>query len=152
MTSIIARFLHIIHFIRRSHTLGVRAIVRDEQDRVFLVKHTYAAGWYLPGGGVDVGETCSQALDKELREEGNIHLESEARLIAIYQNAGMSKRDHVALYECRDWHQPAPPETPNMEILDAGFFALDDLPDDLTKATRRRLAEVAKGGPYDAHW
>ena len=152
MTSIIACLLHFFHLVRRSHTLGVRAIVRDDEGRIFLVKHTYVAGWYLPGGGVDWGETFAQALEKELREEGNIHLKGEGRLIALYQNPKISKRDHVALYECPDWHQPAPPQIPNREILDAGFFALDDLPDGVTDATLRRLAEVERGGPFAPYW
>ena len=152
MTSIIARLLHFIHLMRRSHTLGVRAIVRDEKGHVFLVKHTYVKGWYLPGGGVDRGETFHQALEKELREEGNIYLKGEARFLAIYQNRNMSKRDHVALYECVNWHQPKPPKLPNGEILKAGFFAPDNFPDDVTDGTRRRLEEVAAGGPYNPYW
>lgn len=152
MASIITRFLHYIHLLRRSHTLGVRAIVRDGEGRVFLVKHTYVPGWYLPGGGVEWGETFADALTKELREEANIHLTGEGRLIALYQNRNTSKRDHVALYECPDWHQPAPPKVPNREILDAGFFNLDDLPDGISDATKRRLTEAAQGGPYSAYW
>ena len=39
-------------------TFGVRAAVIDAENRIFLVKHTYVPGWYLPGGGVDPGETA----------------------------------------------------------------------------------------------
>jgi len=152
MASFIARLLHYVHFIRRSHTLGVRAIVRDNEGRVFLVKHTYVPGWYLPGGGVEWGETFGEALAKELREEGNIHLHSEGRLIGLYQNRNTSKRDHVALYECCNWVQPEPPKVPNREILDARFFVVNDLPEDVSEATRRRLRELETNGPFDPYW
>lgn len=152
MRALVPRLFHYVHFIRRSHTLGVRAVVRDGQGCVFLVKHTYVPGWYLPGGGVEWGETLGDALAKELVEEGNIRLTGPARLVAIYQNKGASKRDHVALYDCLLWEQSAPPKVPNREILEVGFFPMDDLPPGVTEATKRRLAELETNGPYCAFW
>ena len=140
------------HRMRRGMTLGVRAIVIDDQNRVLLVKHTYVPGWYLPGGGVEPGETFNDALEKELSEEANITLTGDAEMLAIFQNKRISVRDHVALYHCPSFQQDAPPKVPNREILDAGFFPLDDLPDDVTPATRERLKEFENGGPYPEVW
>lgn len=152
MKTLIARLLHIVSLVRRSHTLGVRAVIKDDEGRIFLVRHSYVPGWYLPGGGVEVGETFLQAVTKELKEEGNIDLTGPARLVAIYYNKSGSRRDHVALYECSGWRQNEPPRLPNLEILEAGFFAIDDLPKGTTKATLRRLHELETGGPYADHW
>ncbi|OYR12903.1 NUDIX domain protein [Brucella rhizosphaerae] len=123
-------------------TLGVRAIVFDEEkNSVFLVKHTYVPGWQLPGGGVDSGETFGQALEKELREEGNIRLTGKPELFALYKNAHASPRDHVALYVCRDFEQTEPKKR-DREIAEAGFFPLDNLPEGTTSSTKRRLQEA----------
>lgn len=152
MAPFITRLMHYVHLVRRSHTLGVRAVVRDAAGRVLLVKHTYVPGWYLPGGGVDPGETLHDALEKELREEANIRLTGPARLVAVYHNRAAALRDHVALFDCPEWTQPGPPAIPNREILDAGFFATDRLPDETTTATLRRLKELDSAGPYDPLW
>ena len=113
--------LHLYWRFSRGATLGVRALVRDAEGRIFLVKHSYVSGWHLPGGGVEVGETMLAALTRELREEGNIQLSGATRLFAVYFNARISRRDHVALFVVEDFIQPSPPRR-NAEITDHGFL------------------------------
>lgn len=145
------RLFHLAHVLRRPMTLGMRCAAFDEEGRVFLVRHTYVPGWYLPGGGVDAGETVEAALRRELREEGNLELLAPPELVAAHFNRRASRRDHVLLYVCRAVRQTAP-KAPDLEIADCGFFALDALPPDATDATRRRLGELARGGPFDPYW
>jgi 8-oxo-dGTP pyrophosphatase MutT (NUDIX family) len=137
--------------LRRAMTLGVRAAAFDESGRVFLIRHSYVPGWYLPGGGVEPGETIETALSRELMEEGGIMLGDAPELFGIYLNRAVSVRDHVVVFVCRDCRQAQAPRLPNLEIVDAGFFAPDALPDSATEATRRRLAEIA-GAPRSADW
>src|SRR5271163_1142038 len=92
---IIRRFLHTYWWLSRGLTVGVRAAVFDGEGRVFLVKHSYVSGWHLPGGGVETGETLLAALDRELREEGNIELTEPPVFHAVYFNRRISRRDHV---------------------------------------------------------
>ena len=148
---LLRRLFHFYWRFARGLTLGVRAVVFDGTGRVFLVKHSYVAGWHLPGGGVEAGETLMTALTRELREECNIELGEPPDFFAIYFNRRASRRDHVALYIVRSFHQSTPPQ-PNHEIIAHGFFAPDALPEDTTRATRARLAEVMQGRAIAELW
>jgi 8-oxo-dGTP pyrophosphatase MutT (NUDIX family) len=145
------RLLHVYWRFARGMTLGVRGVVLDGDDRVFLVKHTYVAGWYLPGGGVETGETFRDALARELMEEGRIELLGEPKLHGIFFNSYASRRDHVAVYVIRQFRQDRLPE-PNREIAACGFFAADALPLDATEGTRLRIAEVLENKAPIATW
>jgi 8-oxo-dGTP pyrophosphatase MutT (NUDIX family) len=152
MMRLLMRSYLLLSLFRRGMTLGVRAAVFDADGRVFLVKHSYTPGWHLPGGGVERGETVTDALTRELAEEGGIRLTAPAALHGIYLNRRASKRDHVAVYVCRDWVQPQLPKVPNLEIVACGFYAPDALPDDTTPGTLRRLAEIAEGRAAAPEW
>jgi len=135
---------------RRALTLGVRAVVFDGGNRVLLVKHSYTPGWHFPGGGVEPRETIAEALARELEEESGVALAGEAELFGLYLNR-RSQRDHIAVFVCRQWKQVRQPK-PNLEIVDCRFFPLDALPEDITAASRRRLAEILRGAPRSADW
>jgi 8-oxo-dGTP pyrophosphatase MutT (NUDIX family) len=145
------RVFHLYWRFARGMTLGVRAVVLDGDNRVFLVKHSYVSGWYLPGGGVEVGESVREALRRELVEEGRIELSGEPVLHGLFFNDHVSSRDHVAVYVVRQFRQDRLPE-PNHEIVDCGFFETDALPAETTRGTRLRLSEVLEGKPPIATW
>src|SRR5947207_8696536 len=145
------RLLHFYWRFARGLTIGVRAVVIDREGRVFLVKHSYVAGWHLPGGGVEPGETALEALARELMEEGGISLLAPAVLHGIFFNPRDSRRDHVAVYLVREFVQDGGPRHRG-EIIDHGFFAPDALPAEATRGTRARLAEVLGGAAVSARW
>jgi 8-oxo-dGTP pyrophosphatase MutT (NUDIX family) len=147
----IRRVLHLYWRFARPMTLGVRAVVIDREGRVFLVKHSYVAGWHLPGGGVEAGETLRVSLARELLEEGGITAVGPVALHGVFFNARVSRRDHVAVYVLRDFRQQGVPHNPR-EIIGHGFFARDALPADTTRGTRARIAEVFDGVPVTEQW
>ena len=145
------RALHAYWRFARAMTLGVRALVIDEEGRIFLIKHSYVSGWHLPGGGVEAGETLAEALARELREEGNIEITAPPRLHGLFFNNRASRRDHVAVFVDRAFRQSSAP-VPAREIVAHGFFAADALPNDTTAATRARIIEVLGGAPVSERW
>ena len=145
------RVFHFYWRFSRGLTFGVRALVIDDQGRVFLIKHSYVSGWHLPGGGVEPGETMRQALTRELMEEGNIELTAPPPFYSLYYHPSVSDRDHVALFVVREFRQTSQPR-PNHEIVAHGFFAPGEMPGDTTKATRARVAEVMMGMPMAEKW
>lgn len=135
----------------RPMLLGVRAVVIDAAGRVFLVRHSYVPGWHLPGGGVELGETLLISLARELREEGNITIEGAPVLHGVFFNRKVGNRDHVAVYIVRGFRQSGP-RLPDGEIVECGFFPLDQLPAGTTRSARARLAEVFCGAPLSPLW
>ena len=148
---VIRRGLHFYWRFSRAATLGIRAMVIDGAGRIFLIKHTYVDGWHLPGGGVETGETLLEALTRELAEEGNIQLGAAPQLYSVYFNRRTSRRDHVALFIVRDFRQDGNPK-PNHEIAEHAFFPIDALPEDASRGTRARVAEVFGGAAISELW
>jgi len=145
------RIFHLYWRLVRGMTLGVRGVVLDGENKVFLVKHSYVTGWHLPGGGVEVGESFGEALRRELMEEGRIELKEEPALHGLFFNSHVSPRDHVAVYVVRQFSQDRMPK-PNHEIIACGFFDAAALPDETTLGTRLRISEVLDGRARIATW
>src|SRR6202140_3275712 len=148
---LLRRIFHLYWRLARGMTLGVRAVVLDSANRVFLVKHSYVTGWHLPGGGVEVGETFRDALQRELAEEAAIELSGEPALQGLFFNSHVSRRDHVAVYLVRHFRQDRLPEA-NHEIVACGFFETAALPAETTSGTRLRIAEVIENRPPILTW
>src|SRR5262249_51501374 len=145
------RVLHTYWRFARAMTLGVRALVLDEEGRVFLVKHSYVSGWHLPGGGVEARETIAEALARGVQGEGNMDWGAPPQLHGLFFTDRDSRRDLVAFFVVRAFRQAAAP-VPDREIVAHGFFALDALPNDTTAATRARIIEVLGGAPVSERW
>jgi ADP-ribose pyrophosphatase YjhB (NUDIX family) len=146
-----SRLAHLSFLITRPMTLGVRAVVIDSDDRVLLVRHSYVSGWHFPGGGVEVGETCMEALARELEEEARVALEGPPLLHGVFLNARRSRRDHVAVYVVRTFRVLGE-RAPDWEIEEALFFPRSALPEGTTAAARARLAEIFNSAPLSDRW
>ena len=64
--------------------IGVMALIRDEQDRVLILEHTYRRRfpWGLPGGYLQAREDPAQGLAREIGEELRLQVEV-GQLLAV---------------------------------------------------------------------
>ena len=136
--------------LQRGMTLGVRSVAVDTQGQVMLVKHTYLAGWWLPGGGVDRGETTVDAAARELFEETGLKATAPGRLVSIHSNERFFRGDHVLVYRFDAFE--AGELTHHGEIAETGWFDPSALPEDAHRSTRDRLGEMFGGAPVDPRW
>jgi ADP-ribose pyrophosphatase YjhB (NUDIX family) len=137
--------------VTRPRTIGVRAILLDPDGRIALVRHSYAAHWYLPGGGVKKGESIDAALRRELAEEIAIAEIRIERVLGVYHSRREGKDDHIVIYVART-DAPDLRRADLMEIEDARWFSPDALPAETSPATRRRIAEFRAGTTGSGDW
>ena len=128
--------------IRRPLLIGVRAlVVRD--DSVLLIRHRSGHyPWALPGGGVERNERLVEAAQREAREETGMPIRVE-QLLGMYERFGDGISNYIAVFVCIALGEPQPPRS--LEIAEARFFPLEDLPTGADAGTRRRVAEYMAG-------
>ena len=81
----------------------VGAIITDELGRLLLIKRGHEPGaglWSLPGGRIEPGETDTDALMREMREETGLEIEPGPLLGTVRRPAGdgdvLDIRDYAA--------------------------------------------------------
>ncbi len=134
----------------RGKTLGVRGLVLDAKGHVLLIEHTYVEGWWLPGGGVDAGETTQNAAARELREEAGVNPLEVPKLLSVHSNERFFPGDHVLLFRIDQWEPCA--MTSHAEIKNVDFFDPENLPENTNGGSLRRIQEALMGFPPDVMW
>ena len=136
-------------FVFRPVRTGVRVMMLQNDD-VLLVRQTYMAGWFMPGGGLKRGETLEQAARREAREEVGAELH-DLHLLGVYTNFKEWKTDHNVVFISRSVTFSG---RPDREVAEARLFPLDDLPEGLWDGHRQRLEEARAGidSPRFGEW
>jgi 8-oxo-dGTP diphosphatase len=83
----------------------VDAVITEATRGVVLIRRghpPFEGRWALPGGFVEVGETCEAACRREVREETGLEVEIVA-LVGVFSEPARDPRGHTvsAIYLCR---------------------------------------------------
>ncbi|WP_063025239.1 NUDIX hydrolase [Nocardia niwae] len=73
--------------------VAVSALVQDDEGRILLIRRTDNGKHSIPGGGLEAGETVTQAVVREVREETGIEV-AVVQLVGVFSDPG-----HVIAYE-----------------------------------------------------
>ncbi|WP_238392159.1 NUDIX hydrolase [Halorussus amylolyticus] len=111
----------------------VGALVRDDDNRIALVRNRWSDGWVLPGGNVESGETLREAVAREVREETGLAASVERPVEVVEQtfvSGDDAVRGHFVVFDARTEDAELGDDlgVDDSEIEAAGWFA--DVPDD----------------------
>jgi ADP-ribose pyrophosphatase YjhB (NUDIX family) len=112
------------------------AMIFDDEGRVLLLDHVFRpdGGWGIPGGFLNKGEQPEAAIRRELKEEIGIEVEAVELLFA----RTLPRPRQIEIYfRATAIGKPKPC---SFEIRSARWFAVDDLPPELS-ADQRRLIQ-----------
>ncbi len=120
--------------------LSVGAII--VRDGEILLLHRPDGRFTLPGGVVRYGETCTQALQREVREETGLEVIAED-LLGIYSDPRRAGRFHsvVITYRCRPLNQRLHDSYEGRPL----WVSLDQLPDSWSRETGLMIQDFMAG-------
>ena len=121
--------------------VAVGAAVVNDEGKLLLIQRADSGVWLYPTGWCDIGYSAPEVVVKEVREETGIDVEV-VRLIGVLDGLQLGQ-SRVPLYSliffCRAVGGTLRPH--ELECLDAGWFARDELPVD-TLGSQRWAPEI----------
>ncbi len=123
--------------------VDVRAAV-FEDDRILLVKEPGEAGWSVPGGWADVGESPSESAARETLEESGYSVRP-VRLLAAYDrdrhgHPPMAYHVYKLVYLCE---LLAEERLADVDADAVGFFGEQEIPDlSVTRITGAQISRL----------
>jgi 8-oxo-dGTP pyrophosphatase MutT (NUDIX family) len=130
----------------------------NEEGEVLLVERkntSFREGWFsLVAGHVDPGETCTEAMIREAKEEVGIDIDpKDIELVCVYQrnmdDPSNTRIDFV--YRCARWNGTPHNADVDDKIGEMRWCALDALPKDTIPFVRHALARMYDPLQYIAY-
>ena len=108
--------------------IDVRGVVFKD-NKILLVKELSDGGWTLPGGFADVGDTPSEAVEREVWEESGFKVKAD-KILAVYDRTRQGHPPYIfhlykIFFHCQLLGGKA---ADSVETEGAAFFARDEIP------------------------
>ena len=134
------------------HKIGVGGLcVRNSE--ILLVKNTYGLSrgkWTLPGGYVELGETLSEAIEREVFEETGVQTRATSILALRHMNNEKKGKGMISdLYIVfKLEYIKGQPLSKTSETSESRFFSLKEIPDadisDLSKFIIEKITNTSE--------
>jgi 8-oxo-dGTP diphosphatase len=138
---------------------GVFLVLIEDEQVLLLRRFNTGIGdgtYVVPMGGLDEGETATEAVIREAREEANLILTPEDIEVVHVMHGNHTFPDGQAFEQMNFFFQAHhyEGEIKNMEphkADDLAFFPIDALPEATSDFIRFALDEIAQGHPYSEY-
>jgi 8-oxo-dGTP pyrophosphatase MutT (NUDIX family) len=130
---------------------AARAVIRNQDGRILFIRRRDNGLWAMPAGGQELGESILDCLKREVKEEAGLEVIS-ATPMAIYSQLSIVtvQGDPYQLFLIQfavdEWSGTLVTETD--ETVDARFFGLDELPEEIPDAYYEVLEDLQE---YDGN-
>jgi ADP-ribose pyrophosphatase YjhB (NUDIX family) len=123
-------------------SLAVNVAVIDADSRVLLTRREDFEVWCLPGGSVEEGESLAAAAVREVAEETGLEVRL-TRLVGVYSRPKLGGYHSLALFAAA--HPGGSLRVDPGEVVEAEWFAAEQLPADLLWGQRERILDALSG-------
>ena len=124
--------------------MAVAGIIIDSQNRALLLRRPENGRWEPPGGVLELDETITDGVRREVQEETGLSVEPE-KLTGVYKNMA---RGIVALaFRCRLLGGTL---RPNPEAADFAWVASDEVASMTTEVFAYRVLDAYRDDPAPA--
>lgn len=120
-------------------TIGVFAIIFDQQKRVLLCHRRDHDLWNLPGGGLETGEAPWQGVVREVKEEVGLEV-AVVDLAGVYSKP--QQNEIVFSFICQIVGGKL---TPSSEADRIAYFAFDQIPPNTLLKHMERIKDALDG-------
>ncbi|PWV94468.1 ADP-ribose pyrophosphatase YjhB (NUDIX family) [Paenibacillus cellulosilyticus] len=118
----------------------------NKLGQILLVQYRDGS-WGIPGGLMELGESTEDCIRREVKEEINLGL-GNLQLFGVFSGQelftklrnGHEYYNVVIAYICLEYECELQPD--GIEVLDAQFYSLNDVPETTEPFIRTKLAEL----------